>query len=85
MGLDSLMAVELRHSLGSRAGRELPLTLTFNYPNVAALTQYLSGLLFAAAQPPAATDHDADEDDGEPEGDDDLVRRLQAKLREVQA
>ncbi len=74
MGMDSLMAVELRHSLGNRLGCELPVTLTFNYPNVAALTQYLFGVRF-----PSEVDGQRESD-----GDDDLIRRLQQKLREVQ-
>ncbi len=41
MGLDSLMAVELRNALGQRLGRSLPATLAFDYPTVDALTQYL--------------------------------------------
>jgi acyl carrier protein/NADP-dependent 3-hydroxy acid dehydrogenase YdfG len=83
MGMDSLMAVELRRSLGNRLGRELPLTLTFNYPNVASLTQYLFGVLFPDGQPSAAADVDVDTQ-GAADGDDDLIRRLQEKLREVQ-
>ncbi len=34
MGMDSLMSVELRKRLERGAGRKLPATLTFNYPNV---------------------------------------------------
>ncbi len=41
MGMDSLMSVELRRRLEKGAGRKLPSTLTFNYPNVAALAGYL--------------------------------------------
>ena len=44
-GLDSLGSVELRNSLGSAFGLELPATLTLDYPSVAALSQYLSGVV----------------------------------------
>jgi acyl carrier protein len=41
MGMDSLMSVELRRRLERGAARKLPSTLTFNYPNVAALAGFL--------------------------------------------
>lgn len=42
---DSLAAVELANLLGNAAGRELPGTLVFDYPSVAALAQHLHGLM----------------------------------------
>jgi acyl transferase domain-containing protein/NADPH:quinone reductase-like Zn-dependent oxidoreductase/acyl carrier protein len=42
LGLDSLMAVELRNALASTAGQNLPATLLFDYPTVETLTDYLS-------------------------------------------
>ncbi len=41
MGMDSLMSVELRKRLETRIGRSLPSTLTFNYPTVNALADFL--------------------------------------------
>ena len=41
MGMDSLMAVELKGRLERTLGVPLPSTLTFNYPTIKALTDYL--------------------------------------------
>ena len=38
MGLDSLMAVELRNLLSKMAERPMPATITFDHPSVSALT-----------------------------------------------
>jgi acyl carrier protein len=47
LGLDSLMAVELRNLLGRAVGRSLPATLTFDHPTVDALVEHLSRDVFA--------------------------------------
>jgi acyl carrier protein len=72
LGLDSLMAVELRNALGLFAERSLPSTLAFDYPTVTKLADYLLGELFpdADAPPPVATD--------EPDDRDELVTRVAA-------
>lgn len=56
VGLDSLMAVELRNALTRSIGKPLPATLLFDYPNLAALANYLMRSLAlqdeVAATPP---------------------------------
>lgn len=54
-GLDSLGAVELRNSLEGRLGLQLPGTLVFDYPTVAALAGYLASRLEPAAVGAAST------------------------------
>lgn len=41
LGMDSLMALEFRQRLETRLGRSLPNTLTFDYPNIEAITNYI--------------------------------------------
>lgn len=45
MGMDSLMAVDVKSRLEAGVGHPLPSTLTFNYPTVAALAGFLAGEL----------------------------------------
>ncbi|WP_051341764.1 type I polyketide synthase [Pseudonocardia spinosispora] len=45
LGMDSLMAVQVRHELAARTGWELPSTLVFDHPTPRAVTGYLLRLL----------------------------------------
>jgi acyl carrier protein len=47
MGLDSLMALELRNVLAQALGRPLSATLLFDYPTIRGLAGYLLGLVVA--------------------------------------
>ena len=46
LGMDSLMAMELRNRLQTAAGRSLPSTLAFDHPTVEALADYLAQEVF---------------------------------------
>ncbi|MFE0593660.1 SDR family NAD(P)-dependent oxidoreductase [Micromonospora echinospora] len=74
LGLDSLMAVELRNALGGFAGRHLPSTLAFDHPTVTRLTDYLLRELF----PEPATPAPASGPLPTPDVPDDLVARVAA-------
>lgn len=94
LGLDSLMSVELKRRLEAAVGQTLPSTLTFNYPNVVALTGFLDELLFANAEQPTtettaapsavsrAPDRDRRQDHDEL-SDDQLEAELLARLEKL--
>jgi acyl carrier protein len=48
MGLDSLMAVELRQSLQNSTGHAFPIAAIFNHPTIAGLTSYLFKEVFSS-------------------------------------
>ena len=89
LGLDSLMSVELKSRLEASVGHTLPSTLTFNYPNVGALTDYLarevlslqsspSAASIAGAGEPATTSAESGE-----LSEDELAARLAERLAQI--
>jgi acyl carrier protein len=48
MGLDSLMAVDLRNRLQKALGRELSPTVVFDYPTISSMVEMLGTMLWAA-------------------------------------
>jgi myxalamid-type polyketide synthase MxaE and MxaD len=83
MGLDSLMALELRNRLEARTGIAIPATLVWNYPTVAQLAEQLAiriGVtLDADADPAPGSRH------SEPEGQGGGDAELAALVAEVEA
>jgi len=88
MGMDSLMAVELKGRLERSVGQSLPATLTFNYPSVEALGGFFADELLAAPEPEATSKVQAQAEPPQPLGtgaiedlsEDDLAALLAAKL-----
>ena len=54
LGLDSLMAVELRNALAEALGRTLPATLLFKYPTLEALGDFVLSQVPQPTAEPAA-------------------------------
>jgi NAD(P)-dependent dehydrogenase (short-subunit alcohol dehydrogenase family)/acyl carrier protein len=51
LGLDSLLAVELRNELGLALGESLPVTLLFDYPTLDAISEYILKEVITFAEP----------------------------------
>ena len=51
MGIDSLMALELRNRLESSLGLSLPATLVWSYPTINALVPHLAGKMGLSLEP----------------------------------
>jgi len=76
MGLDSLMAVELRNVIARDVGEVLPATLLFDYPSVVAVTDFLLTLIFPGNGPEAGTTRGRVAE-GEPSSGGDAIARIE--------
>jgi acyl carrier protein len=77
LGLDSLMAVEMRNALSSAIGQNLPATLLFDYPTLETICSFLLaliGLLPDTQATPPAPESGADENQT---STDDLLRWIE--------
>jgi acyl carrier protein len=92
MGMDSLMAVELKGRLERSLGLPLPSTLTFNYPTINALANYLlsEALGFDSAPAPEKTvpilnppDRDSSDHPFEDLSEDEISALLLKKLEQM--
>jgi acyl transferase domain-containing protein/D-arabinose 1-dehydrogenase-like Zn-dependent alcohol dehydrogenase/acyl carrier protein len=54
LGMDSLMAVELRRRLEQGVGAEIPITLVMDYPRISEVADYLLGDVLELSEAPAA-------------------------------
>ena len=75
LGLDSLMAVELRNALGQGLGRALSATLLFDYPTLATLTDFLADELALTGASPTPEENEPLEDALQT---DDLLSRIES-------
>ncbi len=83
MGLDSLLAVELRNLLGTGLSTSLPATLVFDYPTVTALAGYIAKTVLKTSIETAAPEAEAPIDvlSSIEDLSDEEVERLFAKMR----
>jgi NAD(P)-dependent dehydrogenase (short-subunit alcohol dehydrogenase family)/acyl carrier protein len=87
LGLDSLMALEVRNRLERELGQGLPVSVVWNYPTVAELAAFVAGLLelpLDGDEPPApaaAEPHDARAAELAAMSDDEVLELLGTKLR----
>ncbi|MCG8316878.1 MAG: SDR family NAD(P)-dependent oxidoreductase, partial [Pseudomonadales bacterium] len=91
LGLDSLMAVELRNILCALIGKQLPATLMFKYPTVASLSAFLIEDMFPdemddeeepTAQSEQVTEETQQEEELDELSDDELAAMLEAELND---
>jgi acyl transferase domain-containing protein len=58
LGVDSVMAVRIRHRLAELTGLELPTTLLWSHPTISGLASFLAGMLFGSERSPEEGERD---------------------------
>ena len=79
MGLDSLMAVEMKNRLGAHLDVALPATVVFRFPNITALTDHLLTDVLGLHEPPRGDDP-SQKDEFEGASEDELLALLADEL-----
>ena len=95
LGLDSLMAVELRNSLSRLVGQHLPATLLFNYPSLGELVEYLANEVLPVHQDGTGQEPNCEKDEGDKAplkertreldsfSEDEIAHMLEEKLKSI--
>jgi acyl carrier protein len=91
IGLDSIMAIDLRTRLSHELDIDLPATVAIDHPNVAAMARFLADLVFEAeppvvATPPKVRAAGLDDDNGDlsARSFEDLIKFVQDDLAETE-
>lgn len=77
LGLDSLMTLELRNRLEASLGLNLPATMTWNYPTIAALAPYLADKMGIPLETTDSKTDNSMKQPGSQEDDKDLTLKTQ--------
>ena len=77
LGLDSLVALQIRNNIAAALAIRLPPTVLYNYPTIDQLAEHLLLELYAAAEPPPAMEPEPDPDDLSEE---ELARLLEEQI-----
>ncbi len=84
MGLDSLMAVELRNAIGKMVEQSLPATLMYEYPAVENLVDFLANDIFNLSETEnGATAENEQDDELESLSVDEMASLLENKLQSI--
>ncbi|MEZ4729296.1 MAG: SDR family NAD(P)-dependent oxidoreductase [Caldilineaceae bacterium] len=79
LGMDSLMAIELRNRLGRTLEQTLPTTVVFDYPTLEQLQQFILATIFGESAVTAPPTTGATSDGGKPVAVDSTVAALSAE------